>query len=128
MLKYIDGGRQLSPPEEVIRLQSNVVTDGSTALRWVEEFIDEGMLEIKPDEKDEYFLSVKDAYQRYQTWVVMAGEKHPLTMRFFKQDIEQHYSGLIKASGQYRFKGICVTPEFRRLHGGNGAAAIASGF
>lgn len=128
MLKYVAAGRQLTPPEEVTRLQSEVVTEASTALRWVSEFIDEGMLEIKPEEKDEYFLSVKDAYQRYQTWVVMSGEKHPLTMRFFKQDIEQHYNGLVKAGGQYRFKGICVTAEFRRIHGGNGIGAISSGF
>lgn len=128
MLKYVAAGRQLNPPEEVIRLQSNVVTDASTALRWVEEFIDEGMLEIKPDQPEEYYLSIKDAYQRYQTWVVMAGEKHPLTMRFFRQDIENHYAGGVKANGQYRFKNICVTPEFRRIHGGNGIGAIASGF
>jgi len=128
MLKYVAAGRQLTPPEEVTRLQSEVVTEASTALRWVTEFIEDGLLEIKPDEADEYFLPIKDAYQRYQTWVVMAGEKHPLTLRFFQQDIENHYSGKVRAGGVQRFKGICVTPEFRRIHGGNGIDAIKSGY
>jgi phage/plasmid-associated DNA primase len=128
MLKYIADGRQLTPPEEVTRLQSEVVTEASTALRWMQEFIEEGLLEVNPDSPPEYFLPIKDAYQRYQTWVVMAGEKHPLTMRFFQQDIENHYNGRVKEGGLQRFKGICVTPEFRRIHGGNGIGALSSGF
>jgi phage/plasmid-associated DNA primase len=128
MLKYVADGRQLSPPEEVLRLQSEVVTEASTALRWVSEFLDENLLEIDLSQPLGYNVSIKDAYQRYQTWALMVGEKHPLPMRYFMQDIENHYHGKEKDGTQYRFKGICVTAEYRRIHGNTGLAGLSNNY
>lgn len=120
--------RQLTPPQSVIDLQTSVVMDASTALRWVDEFTEDGLLKIDFESPEEYFLSVKDAYQRYQNWIVMSGERHPLTLKFFKQDIENRFDGTVRVNSVHRFRGIIVTPEFRKIHGGNGIGAIQSGF
>jgi hypothetical protein len=68
-------------------------------------------------------LPVKDAYQRYTAWAVACGEKHPLPQRFFQQDIENRYKGTVRAANMVRFKGVTMTPEFRRIAtiGGLGA-------
>lgn len=129
MLRFVyQDSRQLTPPQSVIDLQASVVMEASTALRWVEEFKEDGLLEINFDSPEEYFLSVKDAYQRYQNWIVMSGEKYPMTLRFFQQDIEARYDGSVRVKGVHRFRGIIVTPAFRQIHGGNGITAIRSGF
>jgi phage/plasmid-associated DNA primase len=128
MLKFIAEGRQLHPPAEVIALQSEVVTDASTALRWVEDYIEDGLLKVNHDEKPEYFISIKDAYMRYQMWVTMSGEKRPLTLRFFTQDIEGKYGGKVREKNIQRFKGLTVTEDYRRMYGGNGVQALNSGF
>ena len=129
MLRYINiDGRQLSPPASVLKLQSEVVTEASTALRFMEEYIQDGLIEIDFNQPTEYFLPVKDAYQRYQNWVVMSGEKHPLTLRFFAQDIENRYDGSIREKGVQRFKGLKVTPEFRRAYEGGGVQVRTNGY
>ncbi|QFG12295.1 DNA helicase [Arthrobacter phage Racecar] len=128
MLKFIAAGKQLNPPAEVIALQSEVVTDASTALRWVEDYIEDDLLKINPDEKAQYFIPVKDAYFRYQNWVAMSGEKRPLTLKFFVQDIEGKFGGVIREGGTKRFRGITVTENYRRMYGGSGIQALNSGF
>lgn len=129
MRRYINlDGRQLTPPQSVVDLQAEVVMEASTALRWVDEFKEDGMLKIDFQSPEEYFLPVKDAYQRYQNWIVMSGEHRPLTLRFFQQDIENRFDGTVRVKGIQRFRGITVTPEFRKIHGGNGVAALNSGF
>lgn len=129
MRRYVElDNRQLVPPQSVIDLQTDVVMEASTALRWFDEFKADGLLEVNFDTDEKYFLPVKDAYQRYQNWIVMSGEKHPLTLRFFQQDIEQRFNGTIRVNGVSCFRGLTVTPEFRRIHGGNGFSAIKSGF
>jgi phage/plasmid-associated DNA primase len=129
MLRYIkNDNRQLTPPQSVVDLQTSVVMEASTALRWFDEFQEDGLLKVDFESPEEYFLPVKDAYQRYQNWIVMSGEKHPLTLKFFKQDIETRFDGTVRVNGVHRFKGLTVTPEFRKIHGGNGINAIISGF
>ena len=129
MLRYINlDNRQLTPPDEVLTLQNEVVTEASTALRFMDEFIQDGLIQVDFNQPQEYWLPVKDAYQRYQNWIVMCGEKHPLTLRFFAQDIEQRYDGSVRHNGIHRFRGLVVTPEFRRIHGGAGVGAINAGF
>lgn len=128
MLKYIDEGGQLNPPAEVIALQSEVVTEASTALRWINEFIDEGLIVVNFDASPEYFLPVKDAYQRYTMWIQSSGERKPLTLRFFSQDIEGKYQGRIKDDKNIaRFNGLTVTPEYRRMSNG-GVDSLNNGF
>jgi phage/plasmid-associated DNA primase len=129
MRRYITlDGRQLTPPESVLRLQNEVVTEASSALRWLSETIADEHLLIDFNQPEEYNLPVKDAYQRYQQWAVSCGEKHPLPMRFFQQDIENRYSGTVRSGGMVRFKGVCMTPEFRRIHNAGGIGAINGGF
>jgi phage/plasmid-associated DNA primase len=116
MRRYITlDNRQLTPPESVLRLQADVVTEASSALRWLADTMDEGHLLIDYGQPDQYYLPVKDAYQRYTNWAVACGEKHPLPMRFFQQDIENRYQGTVRADNMVRFKGINMTPEFRRI-------------
>lgn len=128
MLMYIQDGRQLSPPAEVLALQSDVVTEASTALRFIDEFIQDGLMEVNFNTTPEYFIAVKDAFARYQNWIVQSGEKHPLTLRFFQQDIENRYSGSVRDGNVTKFKGLTVTTEFRRIHSGHGISALNSGF
>jgi phage/plasmid-associated DNA primase len=129
MMRYINiDGRQLTPPESVLRLQNEVVTDASSALRWLAENIEDEDLKVDFGQPEEYFLPVKDAFQRYQHWAVACGEKHQLPMRFFQQDIENRYEGTVRAGGMIRFKGIIMTPNFRRATETGGIGAINAGF
>lgn len=129
MRRYITlDNRQLTPPESVLRLQNEVVTDASTALRWLSEAVEDQHLLIDFAQPEEYNLPVKDAYQRYQQWAVSCGEKHPLPMRYFQQDIENRFSGTVRSGGMIRFKGIVMTPEFRRVQNTGGIAALNGGF
>jgi phage/plasmid-associated DNA primase len=115
MFLFRNDDQQLSAPDSVVALQNDVVTEASTALRWVSDFIEDGLIKIDFNQPEEYFLSIKDAYQRYQQWVAMNGEKHPLPLRYFSQDIENRYNGSVRVAGSSRFKGIIVTPEYRKL-------------
>ena len=129
MMRYINlDGRQLTPPEEVLTLQNEVVTEASTALRFMDEMIRDGLLQVDFNQPQEYYLPVKDAFVRYQNWIVACGEKHPLTLRFFAQDIENRYDGSIRENGIQRFRGLVMTPEFRRVAGTGGMGAILGGF
>lgn len=128
MLLFVRDKKQLSPPASVIALQNDVVTEASTALRWVSEFIEDGLVKVDFNQPEEYFLPVKDAYQRYNNWVATAGEKHPLPMRYFSQDIENRYNGTIRHGGIQRFKGIIVTPEYRKLVSSSGINNSYGGF
>jgi len=128
MMRYIKDGRTLTPPQSVIDLQADIVMEASTALRWFDEFKEDGLLKIDFDSPEEYFLPVKDAYQRYQNWIVMSGEHRPLTLRFFIQDIEGKFDGTVRSKGVQRFRGITVTPEFRAVYGGGGIEALKNGY
>ena len=129
MWRYIhNDNRRLSPPAEVIALQNDVVMEASTALRFIDEFIQDEFIKVDFEQPVEYFLPVKDAYIRYQNWIVASGEHKPLTLRYFVQDIEGRFDGTIRHEGVQRFKGLIVTPAFRRLHGGAGVEALNSGF
>lgn len=117
MLRYVHiDGRQLTPPESVIALQQSVVTEASTALRWFDDCVEEGLLTVDFNMPEEYFLPVKDAYARYQGWIIQSGERHPLPLRYFIQDIEQRFGESVRTPDKIeRFKGIRMTEEFRRV-------------
>lgn len=128
MLRYVKvDGRQLSPPESVVALQQSVVTEASTALRWLNDAVKDELLEIDYSIPDEYYLPVKDAYVRYQDWTMQVGEKHTLPLRFFTQDLEARYGDVVRANGVDRFKGIKMTESFRRMVNAGGASAIGRG-
>jgi phage/plasmid-associated DNA primase len=125
MLDYIKEGRQLNPPAEVLQLQNDVVTEASTALRWVDDFIEDGLIVVNFEAQPQYFIPINDAYARYQLWISMNGEHRPLTKRFFQQDIENKYAGKVREGGIARFAGLTVTAEYRRVHGAHGVEALS---
>lgn len=128
MLKFVKGGRQISPPEEVRQHQEDLVVDASTALRWVKDWVKEGLIEETPQTDHDYYIPIKDAYQRYCIWIAMTGEKRPLTLRFFVQDITSMYGDPVTSGGMERFKGLTVTPEYRRMYGQNGIQSLVAGY
>lgn len=120
MRKFVAGGSKLHPPASVLAKRDEIVTDASTALRWAEESIDEGLLEVDFSANAKYCIPVNEAYIRYVSWAAQSGEKRPLTRRFFTQDIENWYNqeGVkFRHEGQSRFFGLKVTQKYQMLYG-----------
>jgi phage/plasmid-associated DNA primase len=124
MREFYRDGLKLHPPKDVLALRDGVVTDASTALRWVEEFVEEELLDIDYDVEPDLCISVHDAYTRYTMWAAWAGEKKPLTRRFFTQDIENKYGLSVKAGKTKVFPGLAVTIGYRRKFETGGISAL----
>lgn len=108
MRRFINDGMVLTPPDSVIVQRDKVMTDGSTALRWVNEMKDEdGIIAVNYDVAKSHFLLVAEAYENYKNWAMSAGEK-PLSKMFFAKDIYAKY-GEKSDSGGRRFTGIVKT-------------------
>lgn len=125
---FVKEGMKLSPPESVLQQAGDAVTDASTALRWLGEYIDEGLLEIDFSEKPEYFIPVSHAYSRYKTWCVFAGENKPLSKKFFEKDIENRYGEKQNVADEVRLVGIKTTLKYQKKYGADVNAAIDVGF
>lgn len=116
MFEFVIEGKKLMPPDEVIAKRNEIVTDASTALRWVEEFVDDGYIELNFSSeitlKD--CITVADAYSQYTLWAALAGEKKALTRKFFTQDIENKFQPKAKdpETNQWRFTGFVMTPKY----------------
>lgn len=124
MREFYRDGLKLHPPKDVLALRDGVVTDASTALRWVEEFVEEELLDIDYDVEPDLCISVHDAYTRYTMWASWAGEKKPLTRRFFTQDIENKYGLSVKTGKTKVFPGLAVTIGYRRKFETGGISAL----
>lgn len=126
MAKFVvQEGRKLSPPASVTALSSSVVVEGSTALRWVQDLVANQLLTINEHEEDDkYSVTVDDAYARYSQWCMFNGEKHPLTKRFFQQDIANKYFGTSGEGSNAKFFGILPTVEYRRRFEGPATSAL----
>lgn len=92
MRLFIKNGCKLTPPDEVIRKGSQNVSDASTALRFIEEYMEDGLLEFDPEEDAEHLVGEQEIYGRYQIWCSLVGERRSLTKKFFLQDINSHYN------------------------------------
>lgn len=116
MLEFIFEGQKLTPPAEVVSKRNEIVTDASTALRWVEEYVDEGYIQLNFSEdvdiKD--CITVNDAYSQYTLWAALAGERKALSRKFFTQDIENKFQQKQKdkETAQWRFTGFVMTPKY----------------
>lgn len=114
MIQFVFDGQKLSPPAEVIAKRNEIVTDASTALRWVEEAVDDGtlVLDFSVDLKD--CITVLDAYKEYEMWAALAGEKKPMSRKNFTKDVENKFQPSMKdpESGQWRFQGFAMTPKY----------------
>jgi phage/plasmid-associated DNA primase len=125
---FIKEGRKLSPPESVKQHAGESITNASTALRWLGEYIEEGLLEIDFSEDPQYFIPVMEAYSRYKMWAVFAGENKPLTKKYFENDIENRYGAKQRSANEMRFTGIKPTMEYRKKYGTGVISAADAGF
>jgi phage/plasmid-associated DNA primase len=92
MRAFIQNGCKLTPPDEVVRKGSENVSESSTALRFIEEYMEDGLIEFDPDEEAEHMVGEQELYGRYQIWCSLVGERRSLTKKFFLQDINSHYN------------------------------------
>lgn len=116
MREFYNSGMILDPPASIKAKQADIVTNGSTALRWIEDYIEEGYLEINHEVDPKYFIKVNDAYMRYNMWAAMAGEKRPLTKRFFLEDIEKKYGEKTVVFHTVYLTGVKVTEKYRSTY------------
>lgn len=128
MREFYRDGLKLHPPQEVLARRDEIVTDASTALRWVDEFIDEEFLDINYDADPELCISVNDAYNKYTLWAATAGEKKPLSRKFFTQDISNKYGNPAKADKVNIFPGLAITIGYRKKFESGGIAALDGRF
>lgn len=127
MIEFVLGGGKLKPPPEVVAKRDEIVTSASTALRWVEEAIDSEMIEYVPNAPAQDCIPVMDAYSEYSLWSALAGERKPLTRRFFTQDIENKYGEKIKdpTTKLWKFPGFVMTPRYLTRNAGAAPASAA---
>lgn len=91
MVNFVKNGQKLTPPEEVTRKGSALVTESSSALRFIEEYVMDGYFEIDPSEDPEFFISEDEVYQRYQLWAASSGERTN-SKKLFLADIDNQYN------------------------------------
>lgn len=91
MVNFVKNGQKLNPPEEVTRKGSALVTESSSALRFIEEYVLDGYFEIDPSEDPEFFIGEDEIYQRYQLWAASSGER-TLSKKLFLADIDNQYN------------------------------------
>lgn len=116
MRRFVQEGMKLFPPDEVKRKASQNVAESSTALRFIEEFVEEGLFEIDVDEEPEFMVGEQEAYARYQLWAHSVGERRALTKKFFLQDIDGQYNinkVSVRHNGVKRLFGIRPTLKYR---------------
>jgi phage/plasmid-associated DNA primase len=115
MIDFVLDGQKLSPPEDVVAKRNEIVTDASTALRWVDEYVDEGYIQLNFDEDMDlkHCIPVSDAYSAYTLWAALAGERKPLSRKFFTQDIENKFQEKQKdEDGVWRLTGFVMTAKY----------------
>jgi phage/plasmid-associated DNA primase len=125
---FVKEGQKLSPPKSVKQNAGDAITDASTALRWLTEYVAEELLEIDFSEEPQYFLPVMEAYSRYKMWAVFAGENKPLSKRFFEMDIENRYGPKVREAGEFRFNGMKPTIKYRQKYGTGVNNSVDAGF
>lgn len=107
MRRFINDGMVLTPPDSVVVARDKVRFDGSTALRWALDAVEEGLIAIDFDVPKSHWVTVGEAYENYKFWCQSNGEKH-LSSRYFSKDIQARY-GEVVASGGKRFPGLKKT-------------------
>lgn len=116
MRAFIQNGCKLTPPDEVVRKGSQNVSESSTALRFIEEYMEDGYLVFNPDEAPEHMIGEQELYGRYAVWCQMVGERRSLTKKFFLQDINSHYNvgnKTVRHGRDRKLYGFCPTVAYR---------------
>jgi len=109
MRRFINDGMVLTPPDSVVVQRDKLITAGSTALQWLEEVVEEGIIAIEYDAPKSHFIGVNEAYEHYDAWARRAGERKPLTRKYFSKDIQAKYGDVVPSGGK-RFQGLLKTP------------------
>jgi putative DNA primase/helicase len=120
MRKFVAGGMKLHPPTAVLEKRGEVVAKASTALRFIEDYIEDEYFEINFDAAPQYCVPIQEAYNQYNIWAAKNGEKRPLPKKFFQEDIENWYNSngvKVRHDGKNRFYGIKVTDKYQLLYG-----------
>lgn len=125
---FVKEGAKLRPPESVKQQAGDAVADASQALRWLGEYVEEGLLEIDFSEEAKYYLPVNEAYSRYKMWAVFAGENRPLSKKLFEKDIENRYGTKVRAADELRFTGIKPTLKYSKKYGIGLESSVDSAF
>lgn len=120
MKYYVREGIQAT--QSIVDNRREMQAAGSTALQWVHDFEAEGWLEVI-DESDAArvpgrdLMLLKDAYLQYQVWASEAGERYPLSRKFFSQDLQNRYGKLRMADGS-RLPRLRWTEKWDERHRG----------
>lgn len=118
MKDFIEDKMVLNPPQSVVELQQAHANTNSTALRWLEEAIEEKYVTVDVYAKTvKYSLDVKEAYNVYKKWIMDVGERRALTLKYFKEDIEKEYEKVVRdeITGSLKFPSLMSTDKFNRL-------------
>jgi phage/plasmid-associated DNA primase len=108
MRRFVNDGMILSAPDSVVVARDQLVSNGSTALQWLNEMIEDGFIKIDYDVPNSHMAQVSEAYQKYTMWCQEAGERKPLSRKFFSKDIQAKYGETVKSGGT-RFPGLSKT-------------------
>lgn len=119
MVMYVQDGFVWNPPQKVIELRQQVVQNSSVAIRWLHDYIEEGLLTIDLyNDKYHYALTCNEAYSRFAQWKSFNGEQSRLTKNYFQEDIIKQYDQeLIRWDGKKMFGFIKKTDKYFKMLG-----------
>lgn len=113
MKAYVDDSMKWFAPQKVIEHRGTIVASASVALRWVEDMINEGYLEIDTyNKKYQRCISVNDAYSRFRIWKSFNGEKSSLSKSFFEEDITKKYFTAVRYNDKKVFPFLVKTDKY----------------
>lgn len=118
MKYYLSEGMEVT--QQIIDGRREMQSAGSTALQWIAEWESEGWIKVLDEteafaEPKSHFIGLKDGYTQYRIWADEAGEKYPLTRKYFSMDIQSRY-GATHYSGVTRLPRIVWTDEWFNRH------------
>lgn len=113
MKMYVDDSMKWNPPQRVIEFRGTVVASASVALRWLQDMIEEGYLELDlHNKKYQGCISVNDAYARFRMWKTFNGERSNLSKSFFEEDITKKYFKPLRYDDKKIFPFLLKTDKY----------------
>lgn len=113
MEMFINDSMNWNAPQKVIGYRGSIVASASVALRWLEDRIDEGYLEIDVHNKEyQGCLGVDRAYADFRMWKQFNGEKSNLSKPYFEEDISKKYFPAIRHNGTKVFPFVLKTDKY----------------
>lgn len=113
MEKYVKDSMKWHAPQKVIEHRGTIVASASVALRWLDDMVNEGYLEIDTYNNEyQKSISVNDAYSRFRMWKSFNGEKSSLSKSYFEEDISKKYFKAIRHNDKSIFAYIVKTDKY----------------